>query len=198
MNFSEKLRKLRKEKNITQEELANAIYVSRTTITKYEVGSSFPTKENLEKLALFFNVRIDDLVDRDESVKISLESIRLSMMINNIIFISAISVCFLYLVFSFIPLLSGWNYIYPIPPNQTYPNKEYYIISIFFANTNNNNPISIITTITCILNIAIYVIWKILYVKKRKYCLIYLANGLFVINIFLILCSIIFSFSYAL
>ena len=46
MTFSEKLRKLRKEKGLTQEELARAVFVSRTLITKYESGAVYPTKEN--------------------------------------------------------------------------------------------------------------------------------------------------------
>ena len=58
MNFPDKLRKLRKERGLTQEELSNSIYISRTMITKYENGTVYPTKENIEKIALFFNVKI--------------------------------------------------------------------------------------------------------------------------------------------
>lgn len=56
MTFQENLKKLRLEKDLTQEELANKIFVSRTLITKYENGTVMPTKDNLEQLALFFNV----------------------------------------------------------------------------------------------------------------------------------------------
>ena len=56
MKFNEKLKELRKEKGLTQEELASKIYVSRTLISKYESGAIIPTKDNIEKLALFFNV----------------------------------------------------------------------------------------------------------------------------------------------
>lgn len=44
MDFPEKLKELRKAKGITQEELAKAIFVSRTLITKYESGAVYPTK----------------------------------------------------------------------------------------------------------------------------------------------------------
>ena len=47
MTFQENLKKLRLEKDLTQEELANKIFVSRTLITKYENGTVMPTKDNL-------------------------------------------------------------------------------------------------------------------------------------------------------
>ncbi len=62
MNFSEKLKNLRKDKAVTQEELAKSIFVSRTLITKYESGTVYPTKDNVEKLALYFNVPISYLL----------------------------------------------------------------------------------------------------------------------------------------
>ena len=54
MSFSEKLKELRKEKGLTQEELAKEIFVSRTLISKYENGAIYPTKENAIKIAEFF------------------------------------------------------------------------------------------------------------------------------------------------
>ena len=48
MEFSDKLKELRKNKGITQEELANNVFVSRSVIAKYESGNAFPTKENAE------------------------------------------------------------------------------------------------------------------------------------------------------
>ena len=44
MQFSDKLKELRKSKNITQEELANNIFISRSVIAKYESGLTNPTK----------------------------------------------------------------------------------------------------------------------------------------------------------
>lgn len=55
--FCDKLKAYRKQKNITQEELAKAIFVSRSLIAKYETGAAYPNKENLEKLALFLVLR---------------------------------------------------------------------------------------------------------------------------------------------
>lgn len=51
MEFAKKLKELRKEKGLTQEELASQLFVSRTLISKYESGAIYPTKENAEKIA---------------------------------------------------------------------------------------------------------------------------------------------------
>lgn len=56
MEFSKKLRKLRNEKGISQRILANAVFVSRSAVTKWENGLGLPSEESLEALAKFFDV----------------------------------------------------------------------------------------------------------------------------------------------
>jgi len=63
MNFGEKLVKLRKEKNISQEGLANYMKVSRQTISNWESDITSPNIEQVIKLAKFFNVSIDSLLN---------------------------------------------------------------------------------------------------------------------------------------
>ena len=46
--FADKLKELRKKKGVTQAQLADAIYVSRSLITKFETGASYPNKDTLE------------------------------------------------------------------------------------------------------------------------------------------------------
>lgn len=62
MNFSQKLKELRKSKNITQEELAKAIGAERSSVGKYETGS-IPSIEKLTKIAQFFDVSTSELLD---------------------------------------------------------------------------------------------------------------------------------------
>ena len=58
MEFNEKLRELRKQKGLTQEELAEAIYVSRTAISKWESGRGYPNIDSLKAIARVFSLSI--------------------------------------------------------------------------------------------------------------------------------------------
>ena len=57
MEVSEKLQELRKEKGLTQEELAEALFVSRTAISKWESGRGVPNIESLKAISKFFSVK---------------------------------------------------------------------------------------------------------------------------------------------
>lgn len=73
MEFNEKLQQLRKQKEITQEELAVAIYVSRTAISKWESGRGYPSIDSLKALSNFFGVTIDELLPGEELLIIAEE-----------------------------------------------------------------------------------------------------------------------------
>lgn len=66
--IQENLKRIRKEKGMTQEELAQKLYVTRQLISKWEQGKSLPNIESVEQLAQILEVSIDDLID-DESIK---------------------------------------------------------------------------------------------------------------------------------
>ena len=68
MFFYEKLKMLRKENNLTQEELAEKLNVSRQAITKWESGDGIPDIENLKQISILFNTTIDELVKEDKMV----------------------------------------------------------------------------------------------------------------------------------
>ena len=65
MTLAEKLKELRKSSGLTQEELAAGIFVSRPMIAKYETGKAYPTNEILQKIADYFEVSIDELVQKE-------------------------------------------------------------------------------------------------------------------------------------
>ena len=50
------LQELRKEKKLTQEELAEKLYIKRESISKWERGIQIPTVENIINLAEFFQI----------------------------------------------------------------------------------------------------------------------------------------------
>ena len=62
MEFHEKLQSLRKQKGLTQEELAQALYVSRTAVSKWESGRGYPNLESLKAIAKFFGLTVDELL----------------------------------------------------------------------------------------------------------------------------------------
>ena len=71
MEFNEKLQELRKQRGLTQEELAQALYVSRTAISKWESGRGYPNIDSLKAIAKFFGVTIDELLSGDELLTIA-------------------------------------------------------------------------------------------------------------------------------
>ena len=62
MEFNNKLYELRKQKGLSQEELANRLNVSRQTISKWEVGESSPDLEKLVAISELFDISLDELV----------------------------------------------------------------------------------------------------------------------------------------
>ena len=73
MEFNEKLQELRKKKGLTQEELAEALYVSRTAISKWESGRGYPNLDSLKEIAKYYSVTIDELLSSDEVLSIAEE-----------------------------------------------------------------------------------------------------------------------------
>ncbi|MBR3226558.1 MAG: helix-turn-helix transcriptional regulator [Atopobiaceae bacterium] len=68
MEFCEKLKELRKERALTQEQLAEALYVSRTAVSKWESGRGYPSIDSLREISRFFSVTVDELISPDEIV----------------------------------------------------------------------------------------------------------------------------------
>ena len=73
MEFSQKLQELRKQKGLTQEELAQKLYVSRTAISKWESGRGYPSIDSLKEIAKFFCVTVDQLLSGEEVLTIAQE-----------------------------------------------------------------------------------------------------------------------------
>ena len=73
MEFCEKLQELRKKHRLTQEELAEQLYVSRTAISKWESGRGYPSIDSLKAIAKYFSVSVDDLLSGDTVLAIAEE-----------------------------------------------------------------------------------------------------------------------------
>ena len=71
MEFNEKLQELRKSRSLTQEELAEALFVSRTAISKWESGRGYPSIDSLKEISRYFSVTIDDLICSEEMISVA-------------------------------------------------------------------------------------------------------------------------------
>lgn len=78
MEFNEKLQKLRTNENLTQEELAEKLYVSRATISKWESGRGYPSIDSLKAIAKYFHITIDELIGSEEIVDLAEQDMKSS------------------------------------------------------------------------------------------------------------------------
>lgn len=77
MTFGNKLKKLRQDNNLTQDELAEKIYVTRTAISKWETDKGYPSIDSLKQLSDLFQISIDELIsDADIENKRLLDEVR--------------------------------------------------------------------------------------------------------------------------
>ena len=71
MEFNEKLKELRSSRGLTQGELAEALFVSRTAISKWESGRGYPSIDSLKEISGFFSVTIDELLSGEKLLSIA-------------------------------------------------------------------------------------------------------------------------------
>ena len=73
MEFYKKLQELRKQNGLTQDELAEKLFVSRTAVSKWESGRGYPNIESLKAISKFFGITVDELLSGEELLTISEE-----------------------------------------------------------------------------------------------------------------------------
>ena len=100
MEFHEKLQELRKQKRLTQEDLAGILSVSRTAISKWESGRGYPNIDSLKAIAKYFSVTIDQLLSGEELLTIAEEDTKQTKtnacnLIFSLLDISALALLFL-------------------------------------------------------------------------------------------------------
>lgn len=69
MKISEKIKEIRIKENLTQEQFAEKIFVSRNAVAKWETGRGYPDIQNLITISDVFNISLDELVKEDSKVK---------------------------------------------------------------------------------------------------------------------------------
>ena len=76
MEFNEKLQELRKQKGLTQEQLAEQLYVSRAAVSKWESGRGYPNIDSLKEISKYFEVSLDELLSSEEILTVAEEDNR--------------------------------------------------------------------------------------------------------------------------
>ena len=117
MELSEKLQELRRNRGLTQEELAEALYVSRTAVSKWESGRGTPSIDSLKELSRFFSVSIDELLSGEALVQLAENENRSNLR----------SVC--ELLFGVVDLLSVCLVLLPLYPEPSA--GQVYAVSLF-------------------------------------------------------------------
>lgn len=79
MEFKDKLKKLRQDKGITQQALADAIFVSRSTVAKWENGLGLPNPESMQALEEYFGIRQEEMATSEPEAVIVQKNRRLRL-----------------------------------------------------------------------------------------------------------------------
>ena len=117
MEFHEKIQELRKNRGLTQEELASALYVSRTAISKWESGRGYPNIDSLKDISYFFDVSIDDLLSSEKLLTIAQKENKLNIQ----------NMCDL--IFGIVDVFSILLILLPLYPNTI--NSYIYCVNLF-------------------------------------------------------------------
>lgn len=193
--FCDKLKMLRKEKGLTQEELAKGVYVSRSLIAKYETGAAYPNKENIEKLALFFGVKIEDMIENSETTLEVVNCKNIGSKLNHICLMTTTILSALISICVFIPFFQGKRYLYPVEIGEA-PELEYFRASIFSGTYNYGNYIGLILFFVSIFTCSISIVSILLKRKKYSSFLNLVSYLFFFCDVVLFFISIVVCFSY--
>ncbi|MGN0404811.1 MAG: helix-turn-helix domain-containing protein [Bariatricus sp.] len=130
MEFGEKLQVLRKQRGLTQEQLAEQLFVSRTAISKWESGRGYPGIESLKCISKFFSVSIDDLLSGEELIVLAESENKSNLKRNYDFFVGLLDIMVIMCIF--LPLYGQrqGDYIYSVNlfryRDQTLTNRMIY------------------------------------------------------------------------
>lgn len=149
MEFGEKLQELRKNKGLTQEELAEVLYVSRTAVSKWESGRGYPNIQSLKDLADFFGVSIDDLLSGEKLLLLAEKENKRNIK----------TTCDLW--FGIVDLFSVLLMVLPLYPNQ---NNGF----VFSVNLFHYTQTTLLNQIICWVLIGVLLVFGVLKIVLQK------------------------------
>ncbi|ENQ0442698.1 helix-turn-helix transcriptional regulator [Listeria monocytogenes] len=194
MELNEKLQLLRKEKNWTQEQLAEELYVSRTAVSKWENKKGYPSIDSLKRISEIFSISIDELLSGDELISLAENENRKNMKKLTLLFLGIMDILTISLLilplygqqeYGFVQHVSLFSYtdisnitrtIYILSPILMTILGVVQIISQYHLNEQQNN---IVKTLSLFLN----VFWFFLYIASRQTYATALLFLLFIIKV---------------
>ena len=105
MEFKDKLKDLRKEHNLTQENLSNILHVSRSLVAKWENGLGLPSEDTIQDICDYFKISVDELFVKEDSINVIVDKNK-KIKSRNLIIIMLVA------VISFLVVLSSIDVIY--------------------------------------------------------------------------------------
>ena len=152
MEFNEKLQELRKNKGLTQEELAEILYVSRTAISKWESGRGYPNIESLKEISKFFDVSIDDLLSGEKLLSIAEKENKSNIR----------NICDF--LFGIVDLFSFILVVLPLYPNTI----DGFVYSVNLLNYNETISINLVIYWVMFISLFVVGIIKIILIKIKR------------------------------
>lgn len=153
MGVGNKMNELRKQNNLSQEQLAEKLGVARQTISKWELGETSPDLEQSKLLSQIFNISLDDLTNNEiknilitkannmeKLTKIIINMLKIIFMIIIILLVICVSKIFFEEYFSAKPVSTSISFVCTLGEEKyTYKITQYYENNTLKIYTNDNN-----------------------------------------------------------
>lgn len=114
MEFCDKIKKIRTDNNLTQEQFAEKLFVSRTAVSKWESGKGYPSIDSLKYMSKLFNISIDDLLSSEEILDIAEQDKQQKIKKNNGFIFGAFDLLSLFMIILPLYVFTVNNYIYSV------------------------------------------------------------------------------------
>ena len=114
MELSKKIKKIRNDNKLTQEQFAEKMLVSRTAVSKWENGTCYPSIDSLKYMSKTFNISLDKLLSNEEILEIANNENKSNISKYNSLLFSLLDI--IRIIFIFLPLYSYKtnNFVYSV------------------------------------------------------------------------------------
>ena len=105
MKINEKIYSLRKKAGLSQQQLADDLYISRSSLAKYENGLLEPNLDFIKSVAKYFNLQEEDIISDDTEVMVPQRFFRIFIVLHKILFVLGMVASLSFIIVGFLPIL---------------------------------------------------------------------------------------------